>query len=127
LEGDFAVYNQMYESHVLFQRSFDLERQRYQLALKASLADLLSRLPASVLSMPAEEFLASTGDAPESVGLEEFRLPQGGAMEVMAQIVRLFDAQSDHHLPTQRESNHRPNEVAVEVEEVALRLSNVSP
>ena len=120
------VYNQMYESHVLFQRSFDLERQRYQLALKASLADLLTRLPASVLSMPAEEFLASSGDAPESViGLEEFRLPQGGAMEVMAQIARLFDAQSD--LPEKRDATQRPNEVAVEAEEVARRLDGGSP
>ena len=124
LEGDFAVYNQMYESHVLFQRSFDLERQRYQLALKTSLAELLTRLPASVLCMPAEQFLAS-GDA-ELVGLEEFRVPQGGSMEVMAQIARLFDAQSDP--PKQRESLHRTNEVAVvEVEEVARRLDGVSP
>ena len=115
----------MYESHVLFQRSFDLERQRYQLALKASLADLLTRLPASVLSMPAEEFLASSGDAPESVGLEEFRLPQGGAMEVMAQIARLFDAQSDP--PQKRDATQRPNEVAVEAEEVARRLDGGSP
>ena len=48
-------------------------------------------------------------------------------MEVMAQIARLFDAQSDHHLPTQRDAPQRDSEVAVEAEEVARRLDIVSP
>lgn len=127
LEADFAMYNQMYESHVLFQQSFDLERRRYLLALQTSLKELLTRLPQSVLNMPAEQFLASA-DA-DSVGLEEFKVPQG-SMEVMAQIAMLFDAQTDkpnEHNP--KEGIHRPNEVAVMVdaEEVARRLDANSP
>ena len=73
LEADFAVYNQMYESHVLFQQSFDLERRRYQLALQTSLKELLTRLPQSVLNMPAEQFLSSK--EADLVGLEEFKVP----------------------------------------------------
>ena len=128
LEADFAMYNQMYESHVLFQQSFDLERRRYQLALQTSLKELLTRLPQSVLSMPAEQFLASK--EADLVGLEEFKVPQG-SMEVMAQIAMLFDAQTDK--PNQnlqkKEIVHRANEISamVEADEVARRLDGNSP
>ena len=121
------MYNQMYESHVLFQQSFDLERRRYQLALQTSLKELLTRLPQSVLSMPAEQFLASK--EADLVGLEDFKVPQG-SMEVMAQIAMLFDAQTDKpNQNLQKEVAHRANEIPamVEADEVARRLDGNSP
>jgi len=44
-DPEITYYNQLYEANVLFKQQFDMEMQRFKLALFNSLQEVLTRLP----------------------------------------------------------------------------------
>jgi hypothetical protein len=58
-ESDHSIieYNQYLQSHALFKRNFELEKNRYKLALQNSINDMLTRLPIEIKQMNAAEYL----------------------------------------------------------------------
>ena len=62
--ADFEQYNQLFESHVLFKHSFQLEKQKYKMALQQSVQDVIKRLPLDVLEMNAEDFMSRISGNP---------------------------------------------------------------
>ncbi len=55
-DEEIALYNRMYEANMLFKQQFDLEMNKYKVALKNSISEMLNRLPNQIKSMSAEEF-----------------------------------------------------------------------
>ena len=92
---------------MLFQRAFELERRRYQLALQSSMRDLVSRADRKVMDMKAERFLelATQSEEFENTNNLSFRVPEGGnSLEMLTQIARLFEAPTAESEPRKSKS-----------------------
>lgn len=91
-EEDFALYNRIYQSSVHFRRTFELEAQRYMLALNNSFENMKSRLPQEVLKMNALEFqdlCSSNSDFEKRYNLE-FKIVDSPFLGVLDSISQLF-------------------------------------
>ncbi|CDW75708.1 UNKNOWN [Stylonychia lemnae] len=114
-DQDIELYNSIFNSHLLFKQSFELEMHQYKLALHNSIADILTRLPKEIRQMSAENFLiqsSENNDFDNQFNLS-FRVVDNSSLDLLKSVSQLFQAKNIIQIQQQNQypCDHNENKI----------------